>query len=192
MGIVSVGKSEKEIAKALHKLPFQVISIGSKLPISVNYDTPETLGIDRIVGCIGAQGIYPNRSILVIDLGTCITYDVLDHTGTYQGGVIAPGLKMRMKAMHNQTQSLPDISWDWVMYQGSGLGKSTKSCLARGAHQAIIYEIRGFISDFRTIYPNLMVMITGGDAIHFESKLKEPIFADSNLVLKGINTILNQ
>ena len=191
IGIISVGKSIDEITRALPDLPLEVINTKTNLPIILNYDTPDTLGIDRVVACIGAREIIPDEAVLVIDMGTCITYDVVDKTGTYHGGVIAPGLKMRMKAMHNQTHSLPDISWDWVMYAGEGLGKSTKACLARGAHQAIIHEIHGFINDFRSIYPQLVVMITGGDAIHFESKLKEPIFADLNLVLKGINTILN-
>ena len=192
IGIISVGMSSDKIAEELSQLPIEFITTKSKLPITLDYETPETLGIDRVAACIGAQVIYPNQPVLVIDIGTCITYDILDDTGTYRGGVIAPGLKMRMKAMHAQTHNLPDISFDWTMHIGDGPGKSTKSCLARGAYRAIIHEIKGFINDFESKYPELAVILTGGDAIHFESKLKEPIFADLNLVLKGINTILNQ
>jgi type III pantothenate kinase len=192
IAIISVGKSRKEIESWFTNQKPIFITSTDPLPIEIDYETPNTLGIDRIVAAIGAKETFPNKNVLIIDLGTCITYDIVDEFGVFRGGVISPGLKMRMKSMHENTHSLPDISWDWAMYQGLGLGKSTKSCLARGTYQAIIHEIDGFIFDFETIFPKLTVMMTGGDHIHFESKLKEPIFADSNLILKGINRILKQ
>ena len=160
------------------------------LPITINYDTPETLGVDRLAAAVGANGQYPDSNVLVIDCGTCITYDLVDGDGVYQGGAIAPGLKMRTKAMSHFTRQLPDISEEMSQIMLKNLGKSTRECLLAGSLSAIIHEMNGFIDHFLKEYGDLVVMMTGGDTNHFESKLKAPIFADFDLVLTGLNRIL--
>jgi type III pantothenate kinase len=108
----------------------------------------------------------------------------------YEGGIIAPGLKMRQVAMHHQTHQLPNISKSWQDFSDTLPGKSTNTCLFHGSYTAILMEANGFIEHFKKDYEKLVVIITGGDSSHFESKLKAPIFADSNLILKGLNKIL--
>ncbi len=170
--------------------PYEMITVSTPLPISIDYKTPETLGIDRLMGVIGGRELYQGVPLLVIDLGTCITYDVLTLNDVYIGGVISPGLVMRMKAMSQLTQKLPDVSADWRKNLPIGLGRSTAECLVKGSFDAILFEMEGFIKSMKKDFPHLAVILTGGDATSFESSLKEPIFADQNLVLRGINKTL--
>lgn len=192
IGIISVGAKTELIADELASFAPTIISVHSKLPITLDYKTPETLGIDRIVSLIGAAAERQNQNILVIDLGSCITYDLLDASNTYRGGVISPGLEMRMRGMAQFTENLPDIRDEWADNIPESLGKSTKECLTAGTFQAIIHELNGFIEGLHSEYADLAVILTGGNAPSFESNLKQPIFADLFLVLKGINRILNQ
>lgn len=170
---------------------FAVLDQETGLPIGLSYDTPDTLGVDRLAAAVGAWTHFPQRNVLIIDAGTCVTYDLLDAEGIFQGGVIAPGLAMRMQAMNAFTHALPDVRSDWNDHVISGPGKTTRQCLTRGAYDGLIHEIDGFITQFSKEYDELVVMMTGGDLMHFESKLKAHIFADFDLVLKGLNRILN-
>ncbi|MFY0600820.1 MAG: type III pantothenate kinase [Cyclobacteriaceae bacterium] len=192
IGFISVGGLESEILNLFEKLSPSIISRQSELPISIDYDTPQTLGIDRLVGAVGANDRYPEKNVLIIDMGSCITYDLVTPNATFQGGIISPGLQMRMKSMSDYTEKLPDIRKDWQPQKGILPGKSTKACMTIGSYDAIIHELNGFIEGFRLQYSGLIVILTGGDAPSFESKLKQPIFADSFLVLRGLNRILNQ
>jgi type III pantothenate kinase len=169
---------------------YHLITSDTQLPISIDYKTPETLGIDRLMGVIGARELFQDVPLLVIDLGTCITYDVLTLEDVYIGGAISPGLVMRMKAMSQLTHKLPDVSPDWKLNLPVGLGKSTAECLVKGSFDAILFEMEGFIKSLKKDFPHLTVILTGGDAPSFESSVKEPIFADQNLVLRGINKTL--
>lgn len=186
----SVAKPEEEIRQVFQGEEVLVLSRNTPLPVEVNYDTPETLGLDRIAAAAGAQYFYPDQDVLVIDLGTCITYDIIDRAGIFQGGVIAPGLKMRMRAMSHFTHRLPDISQEWRDIVLQDIGKSTRQCMVNGTYTALIHEMNGFIEVFTKEYGNLTVMMTGGDAVYFESNLKAPIFANFDLVLIGLNRIL--
>ncbi len=167
-----------------------ILNHQTPIPIRLDYKTPETLGLDRIAAAVGAHHLY-KKDLLVIDAGTCITYDLVDKQGIYRGGVISPGLQMRMRAMSNYTAALPDISSEWEEIPDVFPGKSTKECLLHGAKQAILHEMNGFIDQFTEEYTHLSVILTGGDTPHFESNLKAPIFADFDLVLTGLNRILN-
>lgn len=187
----SVGNNLEEITSTFTGADITILTRTTPLPLAIDYATPETLGMDRLAAAAGACYLHPGKNILVIDAGSCITYDLVDCTGTFRGGIIAPGLKMRMRSMAHFTRQLPDISGDWEKLTIGLVGKSTKDCLANGAYEGQLHEIEGFISRFRKEYTDLVVMLTGGDADHFESRLKEPIFADSNLVLTGLNRILN-
>tara|TARA_B100001250_G_scaffold379394_1_gene370036 strand:- start:322 stop:1041 length:720 start_codon:yes stop_codon:yes gene_type:complete len=186
----SVRHYDEQIRKIFYNEKYLMLTRQTSLPIAVNYDTPETLGVDRLASAVGAFTSFPDKNILIIDAGTCITYDVIDQSGVFQGGVIAPGLKMRMKAMSHFTDALPDISSEFSEIMLKNLGKSTRECLLAGSLSATIHEMNGFIDHFLKEYEDLVVMMTGGDTIHFESKLKAHIFADFDLVLTGLNRIL--
>ncbi|HCX24459.1 MAG: pantothenate kinase [Flammeovirgaceae bacterium] len=186
----SVKHYDEQIKKIFYKEKYLQLTHKTPLPIGVNYDTPETLGVDRLASAVGAYIKFPNRNRLIIDAGTCITYDLVDSEGYFQGGVIAPGLQMRMKAMAHYTDALPDISSNFSEIMLKNLGKSTHQCLLAGSLSAASHEMNGFIDHFLKEYDDLAVIMTGGDTIHFESKLKAPIFADFDLVLTGLNRIL--
>ncbi len=157
------------------------------LPVRLAYNTPETLGADRVAAVVGASYQFPGRPVLVIDVGTCITLDFIDTEGTYRGGSISPGLDMRFKAMHTFTARLPLIPRPAEL---SLTGNSTRDCLASGALQGAVFEVDGFIQAYRHKYPGLKVILTGGDADFFESQLKSKIFAFPDLVEFGLVKIL--
>lgn len=186
----SVGKDDESINNLFLKKDYLILKSTTPLPIQLDYKTPNTLGIDRIAAAVGAHYKYPG-DVLVIDAGTCVTYELVESEGLYRGGIIAPGLRMRMKAMSHFTRQLPDISENWQDINVHNPGKTTQECLLNGSYQAMINEINGFIDQFTEEYPQLSVILTGGDARYFESKLKAPIFADFDLVLSGLNRILN-
>lgn len=161
-----------------HKLP---------LPIANSYATPETLGADRLAAVCGAKQLFPDDACLVIDSGTCITYDFVDAIGTYFGGAIAPGLQMRLRAMHEFTSRLPLVE---VNDQIPLIGNSTLTCLQSGALNGMQAEIEGMINRYQIEYPDLKLILCGGDTHFFENNLKGAIFAVRNLVLIGLNSIL--
>lgn len=165
------------------------VSNKSSLPIHLNYKTTETLGADRIAAAVGCMELFPKQNSLLIDLGTCMTLDFISKDGVFEGGVISPGLKMRMKSMARSTANLPDISEEWEDFDKNLIGKSTKECLNSGSYFGIINEINGVIGGLRAEFTSLNVILTGGDAIHFESKVKAHIFAGSKIVLTGLYRI---
>ena len=161
----------------------------TSLPIPVNnlYTTPHTLGVDRIAGICGAWQKFPGSNCLVIDAGTCITYDILDKDGNYHGGGISPGLRMRLQAMHTFTARLPLAD---IIENPPLIGNTTETCLQSGAINGMIEEINGIIHRYQMEFEGLHVILCGGDARFFENKLKESIFALPELVLSGLNSIL--
>ncbi len=164
-----------------------ILNHKTMLPFTVAYRTPETLGRDRIAAIAGAWFAHPGRDILVIDAGTAITYDFIEASGIYPGGNIAPGLEMRLKALHQFTGKLPLVSKNGDIPL---LGYDTETAIRSGVVQGLIFEIESYIERLKTHKPNLLVFLTGGDAFYFDKKLKNTIFADEFLVLKGLNSIL--
>ena len=164
-----------------------VLSEKTKLPITLQYKTPQTLGNDRIANVVAVTSLYKNKNILVIDAGTCITFDFIDNNSCYHGGRISPGLNMRYKSLNEFTSNLPKLSItkDFTLF-----GDNTNSSIITGVQMGIISEIEGFISDLKKEKEDLIVILTGGDTFFFENNLKNGIFADPNLVLKGLNEIL--
>lgn len=161
--------------------------------IRSRYKTPETLGPDRLAAVIGAATIYPAADTLVIDAGTCITFDFVDRDGTYFGGSISPGLAMRFRALHDYTGKLPHLPADPVF--GGHFGEDTRTAILSGVQNGLWYEVSGHISSFRADYPALRVVLCGGDAPFFESRLKISIFApivkiEPTLVLSGLNEVI--
>ena len=173
------------------KFPFPVefFSPGTPIPLVNGYDTPASLGLDRLAAAVGAWHLASRKAALAIDLGTCVTYDLVDEKGIYRGGAISPGLKMRAKAMHAFTASLPEIDLSPIPH--SLLGTSTDSCLKVGVWSGLNFELTGFIAAYRVKFPEISIFLCGGDAESFDSLAKDHIFVVPNLVLIGLNCILN-
>lgn len=157
------------------------------VPVSIGYETPHTLGLDRLAAVVGATFLQPGKNLLVIDAGTAITYDLVEASGFYPGGNISPGMATRFKALNYFTQRLPLVAEEENVAR---IGTDTKSAIRAGVIQGIVYEMDGYINDLRIEYPELLVFLTGGHSFYFERRLKNRIFADANLVLAGLNRIL--
>lgn len=194
--ITSVSQEIKELEDIL-KAKTQYIRFSAKVSSSIinNYKTPQTLGLDRLAGLIGAQALYPQSNNLVIDAGTAITYDAHDNDGNYYGGSISPGLHMRLKALHTFTGRLPLVMPDENFT--NWMGDDTPKAILSGVVQGMINEISGFIGIYQQEYGQLNVILSGGDADFFDTRLKNSIFAHilkirPHLVLTGLNEIINQ
>jgi len=174
---------------SLEKRKVQLVNNNAPIGLGLDYKTPETLGADRIAAAVGCYDLFPNQNSLLIDFGTCMTMDFISDTGIFRGGVISPGLKMRMRAMAKFTANLPDISKEWEALDETLLGKSTKECLQNGSYFGIIHEINGFRSRLESEFAPLNVVLSGGDAYHFASKIKAHIYTDSKIVLNGLYRI---
>jgi type III pantothenate kinase len=157
------------------------------LPIQNGYATPATLGFDRLAAAVGAWSLQPGKPLLVIDLGTAVTYDFVNAEGIFTGGNIAPGVRTRLKSLHHFTGKLPLVE---PTSQFDLLGNSTETAIRSGVMQGILFEIHGYIDALKLQYPSLFAFLTGGDLIYFDGKLKNGIFVDANLVLTGLNRIL--
>lgn len=183
------GRKGDEIAACFQEAPFFInLTAQTPLPIVNTYETPETLGKDRLAAVVGAWELYPKQHSLVVDAGTCITYDLLDAEGVYRGGNIAPGLQMRLRAMHEFTASLPLVS---IKDIDQWVGYSTESAMRNGALLGAILEIQAFSDWRRQQIGRLNVILTGGDAVYFAKNWKRKIFVHPNLVLIGLNKILD-
>jgi type III pantothenate kinase len=166
---------------------FIKLDSNTRLPIMNAYHTPETLGADRLAMAVAAQSLYPNKNVLAISAGTCITYNFVQKNGTFRGGSIAPGLHMRLKSMHEFTDKLPNVSLDGELLL---LGYDTPTCMRSGAVFGMTAEVDGMITQYESQYTDFNAVLTGGDAPLFASRLKSKIFADPDLLLKGLNLIL--
>jgi len=166
---------------------FLLLSSKTPLPIRNSYKTPQTLGLDRIAAAVGAWSLQPGKTLLVIDMGTAITYDLVREDGVYLGGNIAPGIHMRLKALNQFTDQLPLVEPESGFLQ---IGNDTQTAIRGGVMQGIIYEADGYFSDLQRKYSNLFAFLTGGDLFYFDGRLKNSIFACKNLVLIGLNRIL--
>jgi len=158
------------------------------LPIKIDYKTPQSLGKDRIAGAVGAWEQHPNTPLLIIDIGTAITIDYVSSNGTFQGGIISPGPEMRFKALHQFTGKLPLLE---PIENVELIGNTTSTSIQSGVQNGILYEIKGYIEQYRKNNNEIKIVLTGGFSYLFENKINYPIFADSLLVPKGLNSIIN-
>ncbi len=158
------------------------------IPVSSKFKTPETLGKDRLAAAVGANYLYPETNILVIDAGTCITYDFINSKNEFLGGSISPGMNMRFNSIHHYTANLPLIT-----PKNTDLltGSTTEESILTGIINGITAEIEGIIEKYKKQYNTIHIVITGGDHMFFEKKINCSIFAIPNLVLIGLNVILN-
>ena len=183
--VIHTPELEKIFSEAGKFIP---LTAYTSIPVKNLYETPKTLGKDRIAAVTGAWSLFPGRNILIIDAGTCITYDFLTKEGEYLGGGISPGIRMRLKAMHTFTGKLPLIEPD--DFDGL-IGRSTRESLLSGTYNGVTTEITGLISLYRDKFDDIMVIITGGDHQILQKKLKINIFAVPELVLLGLNEIFD-
>ncbi len=158
-----------------------------KTPFKNAYATPETLGADRVALAAAATAQYPGKNVLVIDAGTCITYEMITEDATYLGGAISPGLRMRFQSLHHFTSNLPDL--DPAEFPDF-IGDSTEHSIQSGVINGLCREIEGVIAQYESRFPLLTVNLTGGDAQFLSNRLKKAIFAHSNFLLEGLNFLL--
>ena len=159
-----------------------------KLPFKNRYASPQTLGKDRMALAAAAVNKYYEQNCLVIDAGTCVTYDVVNNRSEYLGGGISPGLQMRFNAVHKFTEKLPLIMADSNHLKL--VGDSTEESLRSGIYFGFAAEIDGMISRYKSEFKDLTVILTGGDLLFLSKRLKNSIFANSNFLLEGLNYIL--
>ncbi len=160
----------------------------TSVPVINKYDTPETLGKDRLAGVVGAQQLFATGNILVIDSGTAITYDLVTSKGEYLGGAISPGITMRYKALHTFTSRLPLLDY---FDDAQLIGDDTSTSIHSGVLNGAVAEMEGMIQRYQLVYPDIKIILTGGDYNYFDKRLKIKTFAAPNLVLEGLNLILN-
>lgn len=159
-----------------------------KIPLDSNYATPETLGRDRICNAVAAKSKYPGKNVLVIDMGTCNKYDFVDAKGKYLGGAISPGFQMRFSSMHQFTDQLPYIE---TTVSNDFIGDSTQNSMKSGVYFGIIGEFKYYIEQYNKRFHDIEVILTGGFSTYFDKEVKNYIFADPYLTLRGLNIILN-
>ncbi|WP_417942771.1 type III pantothenate kinase [Flavobacterium sp. RS13.1] len=183
--VASVGNIERQSFLALEKeLNIHFLTHEDVFPFVNKYATPKTLGIDRMVLAAGATLQFPKQNRLVIDAGTCITYDFIDEFDHYRGGAISPGLRLRYEALHNYTARLPLLSLE---APESYIGNTTSQAIHSGVVNGFVYEIDGFIDEYRVNFPNFIIILTGGDTEFLAKRLKNTIFANSNFLLESLN-----
>ncbi|UTA68921.1 type III pantothenate kinase [Emticicia sp. 21SJ11W-3] len=204
--ISSVTRNQQELDAIFEHAPFDklILTPHTKVPVEKDYDTPETLGADRLAAAVGANFLYPASHCLIIDMGTAIKYDYVSADagkGTFRGGIISPGMRIRFESLHTFTKRLPLVRADEIP---ALIGKSTITSIQSGVVNGIIAEVNGMIENY-TKLGDCNVILCGGDASFFESQIKKPNFAGStdeklientkielipNLVLIGLNRIL--
>ena len=186
--IVSTVANNEIIAKILQKVQhFVEFTHETQIPINNLYESPKTLGLDRIAAVVGAWHLFKNQNVLIIDAGTAVTYDFLDSENNYLGGNISPGLLTRFKSLNTFTKKLPLVNpkEDFQI-----IGKTTENAIQSGVQQGLIFEMESYIEHFEKEFSNLKVILTGGDCFFFDKKLKKTIFVVPNLIALGLNQIL--
>lgn len=184
----SVQNIGKEFFKVINEFSVIVLSENTPLPIKNNYATASSLGKDRLAAAVGASVLYPEKDVLVFDAGTCLTIDFINSDKEYVGGRISPGIEMRYNALHTFTDKLPLIKSE---KNALAIGNDTKTSIISGVQQGILAEVKTIISEYKSKNTDTVFVFTGGDSFYFEKELKNSIFANPNLVLIGLNEILD-
>ncbi len=184
----SVGAlNEKELFEFKNLFNLHVLNQDSNLPFINNYATPNSLGVDRIALVAAAVDQYPNKNVLIIDAGSCITYDFVNNKREYFGGAISPGIEMRYKSLNSFTANLPKLT---LVNEIPAVGNSTKNAIHSGVLNGVILEIEGIIDQYKAKNKKLTIVLTGGDTIFLAKNIKSTIFANPNFLLEGLNSIL--
>lgn len=181
-------QSDQVLSKIDHSISVLKMHADIQTPIKNNYITKETLGQDRLAAVVGANFLKQNQNVLVIDAGTCITYDIVDQNGEYHGGAISPGIGMKARAMHEFTANLPLVN---VETQAELVGNSTKSSMLSGILNGTSAEIMQMIRMYASKFGDLQVLMCGGDAENLKKNVSDDVTLVPDLVLIGLNRIIN-
>ncbi len=185
--VSSVANLAKDVVLLLNEhTKMYEIDAKTNFPFQNKYETPTTLGIDRKVLAAGAVLNFPNKNCLLIDAGTCITYDFVNAKTIYFGGAISPGIEMRYKALHHFTAKLPLLD---KKHPENYIGNSTNESIHAGIVNGILTEIDGAINTYLRDFKDLTIILTGGDADFLAKRLKSTIFANSNFLLESLNLL---
>ncbi|WP_298140415.1 type III pantothenate kinase [Flavobacterium sp.] len=185
--VSSVGKLDKtDFLELKDGVNVFFVSREIVFPFKNKYETPNTLGIDRMVLSAGAVLQFPKQNRLIIDAGTCITYDFVDENDNYLGGAISPGIRLRYESLHNYTAKLPLLVKD---NPEQSVGNSTTQSIHSGVINGISFEIDGFVNSILEKNDNFIIILTGGDSEFLAKRLKNTIFANSNFLLESLNQI---
>ncbi len=174
---------------------FVLFDHNTPVPIINSYDTPATLGLDRLAAAVGAKSICPNENLLIIDVGSAITYDFVSAEGEYMGGNIAPGLKMRFTILQQMTKKLPYVDVDENELIPL-FGKNTRDAIAAGVIRGVAYEVKGYMRTLREKMPHFQTFLTGGNASYVLNNVRKSrteqrnLNYEKHLVLIGLNNIL--
>ena len=179
--------SDIKLTKLKKLVKIRTISSSTKVPFINLYQTPNTLGVDRIALAAAAVSQFSGKNVLVIDVGSCITFDFVTATKEYLGGAISPGINMRFHSLNYYTANLPLLVKEPV---SDFIGKNTKECINSGIVNGVLQEIDGVINQYKKKYLHLTVVLTGGDTNFLSKQLKSSIFAHQNFLLQGLNDIL--
>ncbi|NMH27166.1 type III pantothenate kinase [Flavobacterium silvaticum] len=180
----SVGNPELEGQIAFANISLYRFGPDSNYPIKNAYSTPKTVGIDRLILASGSVLSHPKKNRLVIDAGTCITYDFVDESDVYHGGAISPGIGLRYRSLNQYTARLPLLEKEMPV---DFIGDSTSASIHSGVVQGVLNEIDGFIDLYRARYSNFIIILTGGDTLFLANRLKNTIFANPNFLLESLN-----
>lgn len=180
-----------EIEEYLEKRLRRFILFDPSVPVPIKnlYETPHTLGADRLAAAVGANAIYPAANVLVVDFGTAITIDLMSDRGEFMGGNISPGAAIRFRALHEYTGRLPLLELDDDRSR-IAMGRSSEEAIVSGVVNGIVYEIEGYIRHLEGKIDNLKIIFTGGESNFFAKRFKNTIFANYDLVVYGLNRIL--
>ncbi len=186
--ISSVSNQSGEVEELLTANVKRLIKMDDRTPTPImNAYSSDSVGADRLAMAVGAHAVNPTKKNLVVCLGTCITYNFVQNNRTFRGGAISPGLQMRLRSMHEFTDQLPEVDLEGETLL---LGYDTDTCMRSGAVYGIMSEVDGMVNEFAAKYSDFNAVLTGGDMQYFEGKLKCEIFADPDIILKGLNIIL--
>ena len=185
----SVGEVEINLLQTLKKEFSLFIDFNHQtaVPIENQYETKETLGLDRLAAAVGGITLFPGSSLLIVDAGTAVTFDLIDKKGVFLGGNISPGMDIRFRALHQFTKKLPRIARNDLWPE---IGKTTEEAIRAGVQNGMIFEIDGMIDHILKNWPDCQVILTGGDSFFFDKKLKNTIFVKFEITLIGLNRIL--
>ena len=186
--ISSVKLVDSDLKQIIQYFDAHLLNESTLLPITIDYETPSTLGKDRIAALVGASFLFPNQDFLVLDSGTCLTIDFINKRKIYKGGRISLGIAMRYKALNQFTSNLPLCEFsDSSMI----MGYDTSSSIISGVQQGILAEVREIINIYKMENKDTIIIVTGGDCFFFETELKSSIFAYPFLIMEGLNEILD-
>jgi type III pantothenate kinase len=186
--VTVVNNIDAQISRLRKYFPVMEYSVYTDIPIKNLYASVDTLGGDRLIGAVAANHLYPHTNILMIDAGTCIKYNFVNKNNEFVGGAISPGIRMRFKALNTFTSRLPLLDFDDTY--DILIGTTSSENMLSGVELGAVAEINGFIQQYEGLFPDLKVVLTGGDAPFFEKHIKRTIFADPYLILNGLNIVL--